>query len=146
MLQVLRDTFGSEPGIAIVEHNLDRRLPHLGSFDAVVSSFAIHHLPHNRKRALYREIFDLLHPGGAFLNLEHVASSTASLHRQYLQTLDITPETEDPSNKLLEVGTQLRWLHQIGFVDVDCHWKWRELALLAGVKPVRTSRRRRHRA
>src|SRR5262249_38719215 len=68
MLQILRETFGSEPGISIVEHNLDHPLPALGSFDAVVSSFAIHHVSHERKRDLYAEIFGLLKPDGVFLN------------------------------------------------------------------------------
>lgn len=135
MLQVLRDTFGKEPGMTIVEHDLNRTLPALGSFDAVVSSFAIHHMTHERKRTLYAEIFALLNPGGVFMNLEHVASPSESLHERFLHAIGYTTETEDPSNKLLGFELQLTWLREIGFVDVDCHWKWRELALLAGAKP-----------
>jgi len=63
MLRVLRDTFGSEPGITIIGHDLDRTLPELCRFDAVVSSFAIHHVSHARKSSLYAEIFALLNPG-----------------------------------------------------------------------------------
>jgi len=70
-----------------------------------------------------------------FCNLEHVASSTTTLHEQFLAALAVGPGEEDPSNKLLDMETQLAWLRAIGFVDVDCHWKWRELALLAGTRP-----------
>jgi hypothetical protein len=73
-----------------------------------------------------------LDAGGVFCNLEHVASATPRLHEEFLREIDKTPETEDPSNKLFDLATQLNWLREIGFVDVDCHWKWRELALLAG--------------
>jgi hypothetical protein len=36
-----------------------------------------------------------------------------------LRRIGWTSETEDPSNKLLEMETQLVWLREIGFVDVD---------------------------
>jgi tRNA (cmo5U34)-methyltransferase len=136
MLERLRERFAGDPNVTIVSHDLDRPLPvSLGRFDAIVSCFAIHHVGDARKRGLYGEVYELLRPGGVFCNLEHVASPTTSLHEQFLRTLNTSPADEDPSNKLLDVETQLGWLRSIGFTDVDCHWKWRELALLAGVRP-----------
>jgi tRNA (cmo5U34)-methyltransferase len=136
MLERLRERFGSDRRVQVVAHDLEQPLPDLGVFEVVASSFAIHHLPHGCKQALYREVWGLLQPGGVFCNLEHVASPTELLHLRFLDALGITPEREDRSNKLLDVETQLRWLRDIGFEDVDCYWKWRELALLVGRKPV----------
>lgn len=136
MLSELETQFATEPRISIVAHDLNDDLADLGRFDAVVSSFAIHHLPHERKRSLYAEIFDLLTPQGIFCNLEHVASPTLELHHQFLDTLAIPPAEEDPSNKLLAVEIQLAWLREIAFTNVDCLWKWRELALMVGTKPA----------
>jgi tRNA (cmo5U34)-methyltransferase len=132
MIEAAKKRFANDSSVAVITHNLDNPLPDLGKFDAVISSFAIHHLVHDRKRSLYSEIHGLLNAGGIFCNLEHVSSATPALHAEFLREIDKTPETEDPSNKLLDLETQLRWLREIGFVDVDCHWKWRELALLAG--------------
>jgi SAM-dependent methyltransferase len=139
MLARLRERFGGDRRVEVVAHDLSDPLPSsLRRFDCVVSSFAIHHLPHDRKRALFGEIYDRLTAGGLFCNLEHVASATTALHHVFLSKIDVQPEDEDPSNKLLDVETQLRWLRELGFVDVDCHWKWRELALLAGSRRQRT--------
>jgi tRNA (cmo5U34)-methyltransferase len=135
MLEAARQRFAGDERIELVAHDLAEPLPMLGRFDAVVSSFAIHHLEHARKRALYAEAFAALEPGGVFVNFEHVASPTARLHLAFYAAIDEPLEHEDPSDRLLDVETQLRWLRELGFDDVDCYWKWLEMALLVGVKP-----------
>jgi tRNA (cmo5U34)-methyltransferase len=135
MLEQTKKRFAEDKKVTIFKHDFSYPLPtELGSFDAIVSSLAIHHLIDPRKKQLYKEIFSLLSINGVFCNLEHVSSPTQNLHLKFLAATGFTPETEDPSNKLLDVETQLGWLREIGFKDVDCSWKWLELALLMGVK------------
>jgi SAM-dependent methyltransferase len=134
MLDRARARFAANPGVEIVEHDLDAPLPNLGDFDAVVSSFAIHHLAPDRQRRLYGEAFDRLRPGGVFANVEHVASTTDRRHEEFLSAIGSSPAQDDPSNKLVAVATHLAWLDASGFVDAECLWKWRELAVVTGNK------------
>lgn len=136
MLTQATDTHGQDSGIDLLSHDLAQPLPDVGRFDLVVSGYAIHHLPDARKRSLYREVWERLLPGGRFLNLEHVASGSEGLHREFMSMIGETPAGEDPSDQLALVCDQLAWLDDVGFEDVDCHWKWRELALLGARRPA----------
>jgi len=128
-----------------------------GGLDAVLSSFAIHHLPHERKRALYGEVYDLLAPGGIFLNLEHVSSATERVEGLFNDAMidhlyasrrargeectrervrqDFIDRPDRAANILAPVDEQCAWLREIGFRDVDCFWKYFELAIFGGVRP-----------
>ena len=87
MLEAARARFAGDATVEVIAHNFDDRLPDWGKFDAVVSSFAIHHVSDDRKRSLYAEVFELLEPGGIFCNLEHVASPTPELHERFLRSI-----------------------------------------------------------
>jgi ubiquinone/menaquinone biosynthesis C-methylase UbiE len=124
-----------------------------GPFDAIVSGFSIHHQPDRRKRALYREIFRLLGPGGWFVNIEHVAPANPttsvlfddamieSIHRQQPQSSRaavrrrFVTRADRSANILAPVENQCRWLRAIGFAEVDCYFKIYELAVFGGQKP-----------
>ena len=134
MLRAARERFRDDSKVQVLEHDLEEPLPDLGQFDAIVSSFAIHHVTDTRKKTLYTEIHEALCNSGVFCNLEHVAPASSALHRRFLRAFGTNEADEDPSNKLVRLEIQLDWLREIGFRDVDCHWKWLELALFAGVK------------
>ena len=137
MLRQARERFAGDARVEIQRHDLDQPLPDgLGDFDLVVSSFAIHHCAPSRQRALYREVFEILRPGGRFVNAEHVASPTPQLHREFLAALGRGPYDDDPSNQLVAVEQHLTWLNELGFENSECFWKWRELAVVSGTKPV----------
>src|SRR5947209_494287 len=122
--------FDGEPRVHVTELDLDAPLPGIGPFDAVVSGFAIHHVPDARKRTLFCEIGSLLRVGGVFANLDVVASATDDLHSRFLANIGRTED--DPEDQLVGVEEQLSWMRSAGLSNVDCLWRWRGFALLVG--------------
>jgi tRNA (cmo5U34)-methyltransferase len=128
MLARAAERFQSDPAVELIAHDLSRPMTLTGPFDVVVSGLAIHHLEHERKRALFGEVRELLTPGGVFTNLELVASATPREHERFRRA--IGREHDDPSDRLAGLCEQLHWLRDAGFAEVDCHFKWLELALI----------------
>jgi tRNA (cmo5U34)-methyltransferase len=137
MLDAARARFAGRPEVRVEAVGLDEPLPAdgalAGPFDAVVSSFAVHHVSDARKAALYAECVERLRPGGVFANLDIVASPTAALHERWRDEMGAR---DDPADRLCELAPQLEWLRWAGLDDVDCIWKWRSLALMRGQKPA----------
>lgn len=136
MLQAARRHFHGHPESEVRLHDLMDPLPNdLGEFDVVVSGLVIHNLPDERKRSLCAEAFNLLRPGGFFYNLDVVAAPSVRMHASQA-TFSFDERQQDPSNQPAPLENQLAWLGEAGFEDVDCFWKWFELAVVEGRRPA----------
>ncbi len=128
-----------------------------GTYDVVVSARALHHFTANqRRRYLYREIYDVLRPGGCFINADNVRAQTKSLRDRYRKARELlleqyirersggkqtlaevkaaTPSSSHGphNNGLLE--EELSWLREAGFEDVDCFWKFSTTTVYGGFR------------
>lgn len=128
MLDRAHKRFAEDVPIELHQHDLADPLITSGPFDVVVSGLAIHHLEDDRKQALFAEVHDLLRPGGVFVNLDLVTSATAALHERF--RVAIGRAQDDPADRLAGLCQQLDWLRAADFHEVDCHFKWLELALI----------------
>ena len=129
MIERARNRFVDDPRVTVVNHDLASPLPDFGTFDVIVSGFAIHHLQHERKRSLFTEIVANLRPGGVFVNLEVVKCSTPELQEEFYRRIE--RPGGDSEDVLAGVHEQLQWMRTAGLVQVDCFWRWRGFALLA---------------
>lgn len=120
-------------------------MPLGGPFDAVVSALSIHHCDDAAKRALFAAIFSALRPGGVFVNAEQVAGPTPALDAEYDRAwhADIraagaseeeiaAAEMRMREDRCASLGTQLAWLRDTGFAEVDCRFKDGRFAVYAG--------------
>ncbi len=160
MLAAARTRLADKPGRwEIVEADLARSEWWSGlrpgeCFDAIVSRLAIHHLPDERKQELYREAFELLRPGGIFVNWEHVQTGglaeglfdeffrermvAAARERGDSRSPEEIVRTYDDATDddiLRDPESQCDWLRQIGFEKVDVYFKLPGLAIFGGSRP-----------
>ena len=122
------------------------------TFDFILSSFAIHHLETDEKKALYDYIYRRLNRSGFFVNIDVVLGPTQELEDWYLslwtewidanvdssqkpQLLPVPQQYKDnPDNLPDTLPAQLQTLEAIGFKNVDCYYKYGIFTIFGGSK------------
>jgi trans-aconitate methyltransferase len=127
-------------------------------FDSIVSSFAIHHLEDERKRALYGELLKLMTPGGTFAHIEHVAPDAPWMTRAFDEAMidaiwdygrrsdqALTRDAaatayagrlDRDANRLASLEVQCAWLRDAGYTQVTAPFRWYEIAVFGGYRPA----------
>jgi SAM-dependent methyltransferase len=76
LLEIARATFAGDDRVAVVRADLGtpawRREVSGAPYDAVLTATALHWLADARRATLYAEVRDVLRPGGAFVNADHM--------------------------------------------------------------------------
>ena len=117
-------------------------------FHAVISSLAIHHLSDKDKKGLFKRVFDILEPGGIFINAEQILGETPWQQSLFEEThLDgaralgsseeeIQAAVERMSyDKCSPLQEQILWLKEIGFENAASFFHSFRFAVYAGWKP-----------
>ena len=122
------------------------------ALDAVVTSMCVHHLPDERKRGLFAEIYDHLAPGGWYLNYDPVRAEDPLVEAAWQRVDDDEdPETarkrahrtEDEQARwdnhvryIIPLARQLEYLRAAGFGAIDVYWKHMENVIYGGCRPA----------
>jgi ubiquinone/menaquinone biosynthesis C-methylase UbiE len=135
---------------------LGRLFPEPGSFDVVVSSYALHHLSREEKVSVVRQAASLLRPGGWLLNADVIVGETAELERviQVLRVRGIVKRAEgdarfgdfettrryldemeaEEGDRPLTLAEDLEVLRRGGLRDVAVFWLEYREAVIGGRK------------
>jgi SAM-dependent methyltransferase len=120
--------------------------------DAAVSALSIHHVPDDRKRVIFGEIFAHLRPGGWYINYDPVRAPDSALESIWERVNDrYDPEApykrehrteqeqaryENHVRYMIPLQPQLEWLRAAGFQNVDVFWKRLDWVIYGGSKPL----------
>jgi tRNA (cmo5U34)-methyltransferase len=102
---------------------LEDQLPE-GPFDLVVSALAVHHVPADGKRDLFRRVAHVLRPGGRF-----VLGDVVVPERVEDAQIEIDWVVDLPDR----AAAQVVWLDDAGF-DAEVVWAHRDLAVIRALR------------
>jgi len=111
--------------------------PHVaGSFDAIVSVLAVHHLWPEEKRHLFGHLWERTSPGGILILADAFRHASDLLRQLYDAPRPADPheaEHDHPDT----AAEHLQWLIAAGFASVDVAWKYEDVGVLVAWKADR---------
>ncbi|ASQ90468.1 methyltransferase type 11 [Prosthecochloris sp. GSB1] len=118
-----------------------------GQYDLIISALSIHHLSDAEKEELFKRLFRALNNGGLFINADQVLGETARIEEMYRKTWlrqvkenGVSDSTlasaleRMKEDKMSTLSSQLSWMKNAGFADVNCWYKNYSFAVYSGRK------------
>lgn len=116
-------------------------------FDVIISALSIHHLEDEEKRNLFTRIYKKLPNGGIFVNYDQFCAETAMmndlLNTYWISKLEHSGLSERELSRWRErqkfdrectVSSELGWLKESGFINVQCIYTNQKFSVLMAVK------------
>jgi tRNA (cmo5U34)-methyltransferase len=108
----------------------------VGSYDAIVSILAVHHLHPDEKRHLFSRIWEHIEPGGVFLLADYFRPAMDRLSELY--SLPDAPDAHEVEHDHPDTTAEhLGWLTAAGFAAVDVVWKYDDVGVLVAWRAER---------
>lgn len=146
MLEVARLRLQMYPNVNYVVADYTNYLAQ-EKYDIIVSALSIHHLDDVQKFELYKNSYSNLNDNGIFINADQVLGETAYLDSLYKSDWISKVEASDLSeeeiasayertklDKMSNLEDQMKMLKSVGFLDVDCIFKYYNFIVLYGIK------------
>ena len=146
MLAKARERFAGRSNFQYTVIDLQHE-PLTGAYEVAFSSLALHHLEPAQLAQVFRKAYDVIVPGGAFINADQTLGTSAANEAKYAAhwLADVTAqgssdqETADAIermkiDKTATLADQMAWLRDAGFRDVDCWYKHYRMAVYSGRK------------
>ena len=146
MLAKARERFAGRDNFEYLVIDLEREAL-TGEYEVAFSSLALHHLEHNLLAAVFRKAYNVIVPGGVFINADQTLGTSAENEKRYQArwTADVIAQGTGEADlaaaverlkvdKTATLADQMAWLREAGFRDVDCWYKWYRMAVYSGRK------------
>lgn len=117
------------------------------NYDLIISSLSIHHLTAIEKQRLFEIIHSHLKLGGIFINADQVLGDTEEIERTYrskwIEQVKERGTKQEELNAALErmkedkmstLSSQILWLKEAGFTNVNCWFKHYSFVVFSGIK------------
>jgi tRNA (cmo5U34)-methyltransferase len=116
-------------------------------YDVIVSAIAIHNSNEINQKKLMSRIFNHLKDNGCFLNGDFAKTKTEFLnkkldesYKEYLRNnlrgeeLKVWLRHAFKEDKPIALEDQLLWMKEVGFREIECIWRYQNLAIYYGLK------------
>ena len=153
MLELAKKRFAGFQNVKFEVLDYSKNFP-AGKADLIISALSIHHLEHEAKKSLFKNIRSALSESGLFVNYDQFCCENPEMNekieRHWISGIKSSGISESEYNRWLErkkldrecsICQELSWLKDAGFSNADCIYSSGKFAVIVAKSEANNERK-----